>query len=132
MLFTWDTANLCIVFRQWHVRGTASLIFSLLAIVAICAGYEAMREATRRFEAWTEKQDEVAGPSEFSSLPLPSAFYIPPHRVSPLLSAAVHFFPCPLPEIRTCGRRRLFTRIYTNLQEGSNSQNSLVIGQGKK
>ncbi|KAI1253082.1 hypothetical protein MGN70_005290 [Eutypa lata] len=62
MLFTWDTTNLCIVFRQWHVRGTASLIFSLLAIVAICAGYEALREATRRYEAWTDKQEETVGP----------------------------------------------------------------------
>ncbi|KAI3322237.1 Ctr copper transporter [Xylariaceae sp. AK1471] len=52
MLFTWDTTNLCIVFRQWHVRGSASLVFSLLAIVAICAGYEALREATRKYELW--------------------------------------------------------------------------------
>ncbi|TRX93146.1 hypothetical protein FHL15_006014 [Xylaria flabelliformis] len=51
MLFTWDTTNLCIVFRQWHVTGTASLIFSLLAIVAICAGYEALREGTRKYES---------------------------------------------------------------------------------
>lgn len=86
MLFTWDTTNLCIVFRQWHVRGTASLIFSLLAVVAICAGYEALREATRRYEAWTEKQEEVAGPSECPpsprSLPpyhtLPQPIYVPP------------------------------------------------------
>ncbi|KAK7752463.1 copper transpport protein [Diatrype stigma] len=62
MLFTWDTKNLCIIFPQWHVRGTASLIFSLLAIVAICAGYEALREAARRYEAWTDKQDEISGP----------------------------------------------------------------------
>ncbi|CAJ2501091.1 Uu.00g039440.m01.CDS01 [Anthostomella pinea] len=60
MLFTWDTTNLCIVFRQWHVRGPASLVFSLLAIVAICAGYEALREATRRYDSWVgAKQDSV-------------------------------------------------------------------------
>ncbi|KAI0404294.1 Ctr copper transporter family-domain-containing protein [Xylaria palmicola] len=52
MLFTWDTTNLCIVFRQWHITGRASLVFSLLAIVAICAGYEALREGTRRYELW--------------------------------------------------------------------------------
>ncbi|KAI0099887.1 Ctr copper transporter family-domain-containing protein [Nemania sp. FL0031] len=52
MLFTWDTTNLCIVFRQWHVTGATSLVFSLLAIVAICAGYEALREATRKYELW--------------------------------------------------------------------------------
>ncbi|RYP15915.1 hypothetical protein DL767_010260 [Monosporascus sp. MG133] len=63
MLFTWDTTDLCIVFRQWHVRGPASLAVSLMAIVAICAGYEALREATRRYEARTDKQSEAAGPN---------------------------------------------------------------------
>ncbi|KAI0447768.1 Ctr copper transporter family-domain-containing protein [Xylaria telfairii] len=57
MLFTWDTTNLCIVFRQWHVTGRASLIFSLLAIVAICAGYEALREGTRRYELWLSNKE---------------------------------------------------------------------------
>lgn len=58
MLFTWDTTNLCIVFRQWHVRGPTSLIFSLLAIIALCAGYEALREAIRRYEqSIATKQD---------------------------------------------------------------------------
>ncbi|KAL2756286.1 hypothetical protein ACRALDRAFT_1063728 [Sodiomyces alcalophilus JCM 7366] len=50
MLFTWDTNNLCIVFRQWHIRSTASLLFSLLLVVAITAGYEALRAASRRYE----------------------------------------------------------------------------------
>jgi len=67
MLFTWDTTNLCIVFRQWHVTGRASLVFSLLAIVAICAGYEALREATRKYELWLANQE---GPrnSEYYSI----------------------------------------------------------------
>lgn len=60
MLFTWDPTNLCIIFRGWHVRGTASLVFSLLAIVGICIGYEALREATRRYETWTNKRQETA------------------------------------------------------------------------
>ncbi|KAI1083231.1 Ctr copper transporter family protein [Whalleya microplaca] len=60
MLFTWDTTNLCIVFRQWHIRGPASLVFSLLAIVAVCAGYEALREATRRYETWVGQQQDAA------------------------------------------------------------------------
>ncbi|PTB81441.1 Ctr copper transporter [Trichoderma longibrachiatum ATCC 18648] len=46
MLFTWDTTNLCIVFRQWHVRSTASLIFSLLAVVLLGIGYEALRSVS--------------------------------------------------------------------------------------
>lgn len=50
MLFTWDTTNLCIVFRQWHVRSTTSLLFSLLAVVLIAVGYEAIRALSRRYE----------------------------------------------------------------------------------
>ncbi|KAI0160350.1 Ctr copper transporter family-domain-containing protein [Xylariaceae sp. FL1272] len=57
MLFTWDTNNLCIIFRQWRVTGTWSLISSLLIIVAICAGYEVVREATRRYELWLTSGD---------------------------------------------------------------------------
>ncbi|KAI0136640.1 Ctr copper transporter family-domain-containing protein [Xylariales sp. AK1849] len=60
MLFTWDSTNLCIVFRGWHVRGTTSLVFSLLAIVAICIGYEALREGTRRYESAVSHRQETA------------------------------------------------------------------------
>ncbi|KAF2482556.1 Ctr copper transporter [Neohortaea acidophila] len=51
MLFTWDTTNLCIVFRSWRITGTWSLLWSLLAVMALTAGYEAVREACRRYEA---------------------------------------------------------------------------------
>ena len=50
MLFTWSTENLCIVFKEWRVTGFWSLIFSLLAIVAMTAGYEAIREASRQYD----------------------------------------------------------------------------------
>ena len=50
MLFTWDTTNLCIVFPSWRVTGTFSLIWSLIAVVALTAGYEAIREVSRRYE----------------------------------------------------------------------------------
>ncbi|RDA90133.1 hypothetical protein CP533_0753 [Ophiocordyceps camponoti-saundersi (nom. inval.)] len=56
MLFTWDTTNLCIVFRQWHIRSTASLIFSLLAVVLLAMLYEALRALSRRFEAGQERR----------------------------------------------------------------------------
>ncbi|KAI9745319.1 MAG: hypothetical protein M1818_001599 [Claussenomyces sp. TS43310] len=56
MLFTWDTTNLCLVFRWWHVRSTAGLLFSLLAVVLLAAGYEALREASRRYETWVEQK----------------------------------------------------------------------------
>ncbi|KAF1996239.1 Ctr copper transporter [Amniculicola lignicola CBS 123094] len=51
MLFTWSTKDLCIVFRGWHINGMGSLIVSLLAIVLMTAGYEAVREVSRRYDA---------------------------------------------------------------------------------
>lgn len=55
MLFTWDTTDLCIVFRSWHVSGTFSLIVALVGIILLTAGYEAVREASRRYEAHSNK-----------------------------------------------------------------------------
>jgi len=54
MLFTWDTTNLCIVFRGWRIDGTISLIVSLIAIILLTAGYEAVREMSRRYEAYAQ------------------------------------------------------------------------------
>lgn len=51
MLFTWSTQNMCIIFPEWRVQGTGSLIASLLAIILLCAGYEAVRSFTRLYEA---------------------------------------------------------------------------------
>lgn len=51
MLFTWDTTNLCIVFSSWRITSFWSLILSLVAVMALTAGYEAVREASRRYEA---------------------------------------------------------------------------------
>jgi copper transporter 1 len=58
MLFTWDTSNLCIVFKWWHIRTTPGLILSLLIVVALSAGYEALREASRRYECAVTKRLE--------------------------------------------------------------------------
>jgi copper transporter 1 len=69
MLFTWDTTNLCIVFPSWRVTGTLSLIVSLLAVVALTAGYEAIREVSRRYEERLEKNVQDA-PRKF--LPPPN------------------------------------------------------------
>ncbi|PFH59685.1 hypothetical protein XA68_12008 [Ophiocordyceps unilateralis] len=74
MLFTWDTTNLCIVFRQWHIRSTASLIFSLLAVILLAMLYEALRALSRRFEASQERRiaampnDDLLGPAETTPL----------------------------------------------------------------
>ena len=81
MLFTWDTNNLCIVFRQWHIRSTPGLIFSLLAIVAIGAGYELLREGIRRYEHNINKRTETA-PRE--SLPSPAHPPAPSHHTPSL------------------------------------------------
>jgi solute carrier family 31 (copper transporter), member 1 len=50
MLFTWNTDNLCIVFSSWRITSTWTLILSLLGVMALTAGYEAVREASRRYE----------------------------------------------------------------------------------
>jgi hypothetical protein len=73
MLFTWDTENLCIIFRWWHVSGTPTLLLSLFAIVVLTAGYEAIRNFSRRYERWSaKKQDEV--PSTFPPTHLSSSY----------------------------------------------------------
>jgi copper transporter 1 len=59
MLFTWDTTDLCVVFRQWRITSTLSLVVSLVAVVAICAGYEALREGVRRYEAALSRRVET-------------------------------------------------------------------------
>ena len=64
MLFTWDTTNLCIVFSQWHVRSTTSLVVSLAAVVILAMGYEALRAASRQHESYVAKQ-VAALPSEY-------------------------------------------------------------------
>ena len=62
MLFTWDTSNLCIIFRQWRITGTTSLLLSLAAIALLTAGYEAVREISRQYE-----QNHATRMSAFSS-----------------------------------------------------------------
>lgn len=74
MLFNWDTNNLCIVFSQWHIRTTAGLFFSLIAVILIGMGYEALRAGTRRYETIMNKRMESI-PSEPS--PPPSFLTIP-------------------------------------------------------
>lgn len=51
MLFTWDTTNLCIIFSQWRIYSTFSLFMSLIGVIILTAGYEFVRDMSRRFEA---------------------------------------------------------------------------------
>lgn len=60
MLFTWSTQNLCIVFSSWRISGPGTLVLSLLAIVLLTAGYEAVREASRRYDASVKDEGGVA------------------------------------------------------------------------
>ena len=82
MLFTWNTKNLCIVFRQWHVTSTASLIVSLLLVVAIGVGYEALREGIRRYEVSVNKRADTA-PRKYISSGIASLAYPLPLRPLP-------------------------------------------------
>jgi copper transporter 1 len=66
-LFTWNTQDLCLVFRWWHVTSTFSLIVSLLMVVLLGMGYEYLRELSRRYEA---RVDGVSG----------NYFPCPPHH----------------------------------------------------
>lgn len=50
MIFHWNTSNLCIVFEWWRIQGPLSLIATLVAVAALTAGYEAVREASRRYD----------------------------------------------------------------------------------
>jgi len=58
MLFTWNTKNLCLIFKWWHIRSTAGLVFSLLAVVALTAAYEALRSLSRRYERAVNRKVE--------------------------------------------------------------------------
>ncbi|KAJ5692613.1 hypothetical protein N7462_002036 [Penicillium macrosclerotiorum] len=51
MVFTWSYQNLCVIFRQWRITGPLSFIFSLILIVLLTAGYEGVRQVTRKYEA---------------------------------------------------------------------------------
>jgi len=60
MIFTWDSTDLCIIFDWWHVSGPFTLILSLVGVALLTAGYEAVREASRRYEtSCSEKLDQI-------------------------------------------------------------------------
>ena len=51
MLFTWDTTNLCIIFHWWHISSTFTLLISLVVVAILTAGYEVVREVSRKYES---------------------------------------------------------------------------------
>jgi copper transporter 1 len=89
MLFTWDTTNLCIIFKWWHVRSTLGLVASLLAVVALGVGFEAMRAVSRRYELAVERR--VAGaPSPRNEPPAETTPFLWTGRARPEISRAAH------------------------------------------
>ncbi|KAL8734767.1 MAG: hypothetical protein Q9181_003052 [Wetmoreana brouardii] len=72
MLFTWDTTNLCIIFPQWHIHSTFSLLMSLVGVIVLTAGYEFVREMSRRYEASTAEYANKL-PSDDDDLREPSS-----------------------------------------------------------
>lgn len=98
MLFTWSTKNLCIVFSGWRVTGTWSLVWSLIAVMVLSnppstrstpsthsneiiqvltAGYEAVREVARQYEAREAARLADLPSKSSTALPDPSAVLIP-------------------------------------------------------
>lgn len=71
MLLNWDVKNVCIVSSQWHIRTTLDLVASLVAVILIAAGYEALRAASRKYELAVARRVDSA-PSK-SGLPSASA-----------------------------------------------------------
>lgn len=108
MLFTWDTTDLCVVFRQWRITSTLSLVVSLVAVVAICAGYEALREGVRRYEAALSRRAETV-PRKCAAAVCCCFFRPSPSPLSPPLSSfhhrannpsSIHTYPYHVPSER--------------------------------
>lgn len=93
MLFTWDTNNLCIVFKSWRVTSTMSLIWSLVGVMLLTAGYELVREMSRRYEAKVQREID-----DMPSMSLVFFFLLfplhPPSSIHPLLFAFCLFLAC--------------------------------------
>lgn len=98
MLFTWDTNNLCIVFRQWHIRSTASLVFSLAAVVLLAVGYEGLRALSRRYElAVARHVGSLPSMSSPSPLPPPNTPLLQLFFICLRLCDAAHMLRLPFP-----------------------------------
>lgn len=76
---------MCIIFPEWRVQGTGSLIASLFAIILLCAGYEAVRSFTRLYEATHTQRLKAFSSSVLvgKSTPTPIFIISPSHFVPP-------------------------------------------------
>jgi solute carrier family 31 (copper transporter), member 1 len=80
MLFTWSSHNLCIVFRQWRVTGPLSLMLSLIAVALLTAGYECVRQISRKYEQSHEARMNVFMTTASSMSRISSPFPMAEHR----------------------------------------------------
>ncbi|CEP20765.1 Copper transport protein CTR2 Short=Copper transporter 2 [Cyberlindnera jadinii] len=55
MLLSWDYHNLCLLSSSWHIKTLLQFIVSLLLVVVLCVGFEALRAKV------TKKQREEKG-----------------------------------------------------------------------
>lgn len=51
MIFNWDTKGMCVVFPWWHVKTHLGMVLTVIAVVAISAGYEYVRKLSRDIDA---------------------------------------------------------------------------------
>lgn len=91
MLLNWDVENVCIVSSQWHIRTTFDLVASLVAVVLIGVGYEALRAASRKYELAVTRRVDSA-PSKSSLLSPLSLLPCPPPFLSPQLPPQSYFY----------------------------------------
>ena len=52
MIFTWDWKNTCVVFKWWHIRTFTDFVLTIIAVIALTAGYEWLKA---RVVAWDER-----------------------------------------------------------------------------
>lgn len=50
MLFTWNTKNLCVVFKWWHVRTRMDLILTFIAVIVLGMGYEYLKSLSAKLD----------------------------------------------------------------------------------
>src|SRR3981189_425258 len=96
MLFTWDTQDLCVVFRWWHVRGPWSLFLTLLGVVALGMSYELLRNVARKFDDSTSSGVRLGTPVSDSGDP----DFDNRGRRSPSIINSKYFLPLPLGHLK--------------------------------
>ena len=88
MVLTFSHHNLCIITSLWRITSLLSFVVSLLAIVCITAGYEFLREISRRYETKCSEIEDGSYRSGVATTAAPGkshsdvSFYANPRRGS--------------------------------------------------